>query len=101
MDSSQFIAIYMPIFILLFVILPSQNQFKQAFIISRRKRRVKGMNNELLLKFKGRECKISTGSFGVNVVGTIVDIKDNWVEVETKKGIELLNVEFIQSIKSK
>ncbi len=101
MESSQFIAIYLPIFIILFVILPSQEQWKQSFIISRLKRRAKKMNNELLIKFKGKEVKISTGSFGVNVVGTIVEINDNWVEVQTKKGHELLNADFIQSVKIK
>jgi len=101
MDSSQFVAIYMPLFILLFVIIPSQNEWKKSYMTKKIKRRVTRMNNELLMKFKGKDCKISTGSFGVNVVGTIIEVNDNWIEVETKKGYELLNADFIQSIKLK
>ena|GEM_PF-3822818 len=47
----------------------------------------------------GRVCKISTGSMGTNVAGKIIDINENWIEVETKKGNELINAEFVQSIK--
>ena len=41
----------------------------------------------------------TTGSSGiVVVVGKIIDIIENWIQVETKKGIVLVNAEFIQSI---
>lgn len=57
------------------------------------------MTNEMLLKYIGQKCIISTGSFGTNVIGEIMEIKENWIEVETKKGRELINSEFVQSIK--
>lgn len=57
------------------------------------------MTNELIKKYIGKTCNISTGSFGTNVIGKIIDVNDNWIEVETKKGKELINAEFIQSIK--
>lgn len=59
------------------------------------------MTNELISKYIGKGCKISTGSYGTTVVGRIISINENWIEVETKKGIELINAEFIQSIKIK
>lgn len=59
------------------------------------------MNNELISKYIGKNCKISTGTYGTTVVGKIISINENWIEVETKKGIELINAEFIQSIKIK
>jgi len=31
--------------------------------------------------------------------GKIINVNENWIEVETKKGIELINAEFVQSIK--
>ena len=37
--------------------------------------------------------------FGTNVVGQIIDINESWLEVQTKKGKELINAEYIQSIK--
>ena len=57
------------------------------------------MTNEVIKKYIGKNCKISTGAFGTNVIGKIVDVNENWIEIETKKGVELINAEFIQSIK--
>ncbi|GKX65871.1 hypothetical protein rsdtw13_11290 [Clostridium sp. TW13] len=100
MNSATWIAIYLPIFMLLFVILPQQRNM-QKFVIKKNKNRkgLKIMTNEILKKYIGKECRISTGSLGTNVAGKIVDINENWIEVETKKGMEVINAEFIQSIK--
>jgi len=57
------------------------------------------MDNEVLKKYIGKNCKISTGSYGSTVSGRILDIKDNWIEVETRKGIEIINAEFVQTLK--
>jgi hypothetical protein len=57
------------------------------------------MTNQVIKKYVGRNCRISTGSFGTNVIGKIIDVNENWIEIETKKGNELINAEFIQSIK--
>ena len=57
------------------------------------------MTNEVIKKYIGKNCRISTGSFGTNVIGKIIDVNENWIEVETKKGNELINAEFVQSIK--
>lgn len=57
------------------------------------------MTNELIKKYIGRNCMISTGSFGANTVGKMLEVNDNWVEVETKKDIELINIEYVTSIR--
>lgn len=57
------------------------------------------MANELIKKYIGKNCRITTGSFGTNVIGKITDVNENWIEVETKKGVEIINAEFVQSIK--
>lgn len=59
------------------------------------------MTNEVIKKYIGMNCRISTGSFGTNVEGKIVDVNENWLEVETRKGKELINADFIQNIKVK
>ncbi|MTI68428.1 MAG: hypothetical protein FH753_17750 [Firmicutes bacterium] len=59
------------------------------------------MANDVIKKYIGKKCKITTGSFGTTVAGKIVEVKDNWIEVETKKGKELINADFIQNIKIK
>ena len=57
------------------------------------------MTNELILRYVGTTCSITTGTFGTSLVGKIIEVNENWIEVETKKGIELINAEFVQSIK--
>lgn len=100
MSVSTWIVLYMPIFILLFIILPQQRQMQRSIIIKFKKRKgLKAMTNEVIKKYIGRNCTISTGSFGTSVVGRIIDVNENWIEVETKKGNELINAEFVQSIK--
>ena len=57
------------------------------------------MTNELIKKYIGKNCRISNGEFGANVQGKILEVKENWIEVETKKDIQIINADFIQSIK--
>ena len=69
-------------------------------MIARRNRRKgnTGMTNELLQKYVGKRCKISAGSYGSSVKGMILTVVDNWIEVETRQGQELVNAEFVQNI---
>jgi len=100
LNTGAWIAIYLPLFILFFIILPQQRSLHKAVLLRIKKRKgVVKMTNELLNKYIGKNCLITTGSFGTNVKGKIISVNDNWIEVETKKGIELVNAEFIQSIK--
>ena len=102
MDTSTWIAIYLPMIVLLFIILPQQQLIYHAVISKIRKK--KGgiiMTNELIQKYLGKRCQVSTGSYGIKVIGIIIDVKENWIEIETKKGLELVNSEFIQNIKVK
>jgi predicted Ser/Thr protein kinase len=82
--------------------LPQQNATNKAVIMKMKMKRRKGevfMTNDVIKKYIGKECKISTGSLGVNIAGKILDVNENWIEVETKKGNELINAEYVQSIK--
>ena len=100
MDTGSWIAIYMPLFIIFLIILPQQRAAQQAVLLRIRKRKgVVKMTNELIKKYIGKNCQISSGSFNNSIKGEIIDINENWLEVETKKGKELINAEYIQSIK--
>jgi hypothetical protein len=100
LSASTWIAIYMPLFIIFFVILPRQREMQRSIIVKFKKRRgLTTMTNEVIKKYIGKTCRISTGSFGTNIMGKIIDVNENWIEVQTKKGNELINAEFIQSIK--
>jgi hypothetical protein len=100
METSTWIAIYLPIFILFFIILPQQNGMYAAMRRNHAKRRIRKVTNETLAKFIGKTCMISAGSYGVNVAGRIVSVNENWIEVENKKGaIELVNADYVQSVR--
>ncbi|MDD2371291.1 MAG: hypothetical protein PHQ32_04745 [Firmicutes bacterium] len=101
MNPAIWIAIYMPIFIILFVILPQQYVMQKKIILKRKKKEgLEIMTNEMLKKYIGKNCKISGGSYGINIKGKIIDINENWIEVETNKGNNIINAEFVQSIKT-
>jgi hypothetical protein len=34
-----------------------------------------------------------------SITGTLKELNDNWLEVQTNKGIELVNIDYIQKIK--
>lgn len=102
MDSSAWIVIYLPMLILFLIIIPQQREREKGALVKIKKRKgLITMTNEILKNYIGKTCKITSGSFGVNVVGTIIDINENWLEVETRRGKELINADFIQSIKIK
>jgi len=102
LNPSSWIAIYVPLYLIIFIIIPQKRQIEKAILLKVKKRKgVLRMTNEVLRKYIGNECKISTGSLGTTVVGEILDVNENWLEVETKKGKELINADFIQSIKVK
>jgi len=84
------------------VFIPQKREMEKLVLVKLKKR--KGaiiMTNEIIKNYIGKICKISTGSFGTTVVGKIIDVKENWLEVETKKGNELVNADFVQNIKVK
>lgn len=102
MNTGTWIAIYLPLFIIFIIVLPQQHAAQKAVLLRIRKRKGKGaikMINELIKKYIGKTCQISTGNFNNSVKGKITDVNENWLELETKKGKELVNAEFIQSIK--
>lgn len=53
------------------------------------------MNQELLVGFIGKTCIIKASE---TIQGEIVRIEGNWMEIETKQGKELLNIDFIERI---
>lgn len=57
------------------------------------------MSNELLMQYVGFTCMLSTGSMGTALTGKVIRIEDNWIEIETKKGRQLMNADYVQTIK--
>jgi len=100
--TSAWIAIYLPLFIIFLVIIPNQQQIQKLILMKIKKRKgVRTMTNEIIKKYIGINCKISTGSYGTNIEGTILEVNENWIEVQTRKGKELINADFVQNIRVK
>ena len=93
--------VWIPIFIVLFVILPQQDAAKRIATIREKQKERATMTNEIIQKFIGKTCYISNGTLGERVVGKLTEINANWIEVETKKGTVLLNLDYVQNIKEK
>ncbi len=100
MKPAVWIAIYLPLFILFFLILPSR---KKAFLVAQKIRKKRGhhqMPNELIKECLGKICTISTGSIDKTYKKVkVVEIIDNWLKVENKGNIDLINTDFVHNIK--
>ena len=101
MEPAVWISIYLPIFIIFFIIIPNQKKIMNDVLRKVKKRKKEGrlVTNKLIKKYIGKKCKVYSGSFGTNVKGKLNELEDNWLEVKTSKGIELVNIDFIQNIK--
>lgn len=89
----------MPIYILLFVIRPSQIR---NILLARllKKRRGVVMTNELVKRLIGKRCTISTGSMGSTFKkAKILNVVDNWISVEINGREDLINADYVQYIK--
>lgn len=102
MNLSVWIAIYLPIIIIYLIVIPQQQAIQRAIVIKKHKKEgVIGMTHEVIRKYIGKRCQISTGTYGIKVTGVITAITGNWIEIETKKDVELVNAEYVQNIKVK
>ena len=69
-------------------------------IIKLNQKRGKKMTNELIKSAIGNVCNISTGPWDTGFLKVkIVEVVDNWIKVEKKGKINLINIDHIQSIK--
>ncbi len=96
---------FFPAFFILIVALgASQRNNLQLQITKIRKRRRdnKKMDNSLLLRYKGKECIISANGYIAGLAGKVIEISENWITIEDKKGkLTTFNCDYISSIKEK
>ncbi len=98
MDTS-----FLPIWIAIFVciIIPAINGGKHKLLKTIRKN--KGENSmlpkELIKEFIGKVCEITLFNSSFGVCGKIEAVEDNWLKVNEKGKIRLLNGDMIMNIK--
>ena len=56
------------------------------------------MPKEMMQEFMGKVCSISLFNDSFGMVGKIVAEEDNWIKVENKKEVRILNGDMVQSI---
>jgi len=57
------------------------------------------MNNEILQGYVGKYCTLSTGAYGSSIKGKILRVVENWIEVDTRWGKQLVNAYFVTLIR--
>lgn len=100
--------LYIIIFILLFcIILPAARRRRTmaALRITKRKRKKLTLEErikmyEIIKRFIGKECIISlmTGETS-QVKGTIKDVQENWVVIDTGYGDDVINIDYITRVR--
>ncbi len=97
--DTSFVPIWVAIFIC--IIIPMVNSHK--FNISRFSRKNRGENKmlpkELMKEFIGKVCEITLFNSGFGVAGKIEAVEENWLKVNEKGKIRLLNGDMIMNIK--
>ena len=67
-----------------------------------RKNKKKGvkrkMPKELIQEFIGKTCSISLFNESFAISGKIIAIEENWLKVETKREVQLINGDMIRNI---
>lgn len=99
MESVAFIPMYTAILVTIIMAANQRQAVAKMMIAKIKKRGQTAMTNDIIKKHIGSTCMFSTGTLGANATGTILDVQENWVEIQTKKGIQVINAEFVQQIK--
>jgi len=91
--------IFLFIIIMFFIIIPRRNKFYLNVIKRKKEGRKSKMPAELMKEFIGKVCSISIfgESFGAAV--KVVAIENNWIKVEEKNNIRLINGDMIKEIR--
>ena len=70
----------------------------QKKVKQKRKGEKRKMPKEMMQEFMGKVCSISLFNDSFWMVGKIVAVEDNWIKVENKKEVRILNGDMVQSI---
>ena len=93
---------YIIFFVILYlcIILPRQNAMRRMRVKLAKRRRNKEENpmHTLIMNYIGKECVLTIPNQG-SVAGVIKQIKENWVEIETAEGLEVVNLDYISRVR--
>jgi hypothetical protein len=104
LDITIWICVFLPIFIVLITQHETQKREKQRFVlkaIKAHKKKGGADMSEIIKKFVGKECIITT--MNENVTGKVETVEDNWIVLSPLGGkmdsSEIINIEYISRIR--
>lgn len=80
------------------IIIPRRNKLYLEIIKMKKKGRKRKMPQELMKEFIGKVCTIVLFNDSFGVQGKIVALEDNWIKVEEKNRIRLINGDMVRDI---
>lgn len=80
-------------------IIPNQHQFFLKIIKKHQKEKPRKMPQELMKEFIGKVCSITLFNAVSGITGKIISIEDNWLKVQEKDTVRLVNGDMIRDIK--
>lgn len=84
----------------IFIVLFTRQSGKYLQIIQNRKKgRKRSMPTELIKEFIGKVCNISLFNDSFGVTGKIVAVEDNWIKINEKSTVRLINGDMVRDIK--
>lgn len=115
MEPILFLPILLAVFLPLFILFVGQRRQRNAVRRQLRRERRETptnesqsteceeavpMTNELIRSLIGKTCQISTGSLGEAFDKVqVVDVQENWIRVERKHKVRLINADYVTSVK--
>lgn len=95
-DIALDVAIIIPIVMLIYCAFQAERGVRSRMRRGRRgKERENTMANELIEGLVGKYCTLTTGAFGPSIAGTVLSVKGSWIEVKTRKGVRLINADYV------
>ncbi len=94
---------YIPIiflWIIIFIVLRENKSRNIRRIIKKRKKRGNLDMNDVFGRYIGKDCVIYLSNSSSNVMECkVTGVSDNWLTVESRDGVEIINVDYIIRIK--
>jgi hypothetical protein len=73
-----------------------QKKNRHILVKSKMSKEIRTMS-EIIKDFIGKECVIST--MNTDVVGVIESVQENWVRTQTPAGSQIVNIDYVSSIR--
>lgn len=84
---------------LIFWLYMTERKYMLNKMIKKKKGEKRTMPTEMLKEFIGRDCTISLfNDLGSGVQGKILSVEENWIKVEEKKKLRIINGDMIRDI---